>query len=540
MGNTHSAGWASVSGPYYLQLSWKLHSSNRRNEMDRSFKTLPFALCLLLVPAGLLAMQSGTATNDVIKSSMAVAYVVDDGDTKVDFMPTSLIPGAKGEAKIEARRDITLIEVKVERLAQPGQLGTQFLTYVLWAISPDGRTNNLGEILVNEDGNGELKVTTQLQTFSLIVTSEPYYAVRQPSELLVLENQARKDTKGKLFSVEKYRLVKRSQYEQLGNPLALTLDTKNVPLQMYEARNAVDIARSRGAEKYAPEIYSRADANLKVAENLLLRKADKNEIVSAARLTAQVSEDARTAAVEKQEQERIAGERAAAAEKAKAEAEAKAATDAAAAKRVAEQEAKRQAELAAANEAKLKAQAKAEADVLQAQANVLQVQANALQAKEAAARAETERVRKAAEASRTQLLEQLNRVLDTRDTPRGLVVNMADVTFDVGKSDLRPEAREKLARLSGILATHPELQLEVEGHTDNTGSAQLNQTLSDQRAQSVARYLVDQGVSGRTVKAQGLGDSHPVADNGTADGRQKNRRVEIIVSGEAIGRTVAP
>jgi len=501
--------------------------------MDRSFKTLPFALCLLLVPAGLLAMQSGTATNDVIKSSMAVAYVVDDGDTKVDFMPTSLIPGAKGEAKIEARRDITLIEVKVERLAQPGQLGTQFLTYVLWAISPDGRTNNLGEILVNEDGKGELKVTTQLQTFSLIVTSEPYYAVRQPSELLLLENQARKDTKGKLFSVEKYRLVKRSQYEQLGNPLALTLDTKNVPLQMYEARNAVDIARSRGAEKYAPEVYSRADANLKVAENLLLRKADKNEIISAARLAAQVSEDARTAAVEKQEQERIAGERTAAAAKAKAEAEAKAAVDAVAAKGVAEQEAKRQAELAAANEAKLKAQSKAETDVLQAQAN-------ALQAKEAAARAETERVRKAAEASRTQLLEQLNRVLDTRDTPRGLVVNMADVTFDVGKSDLRPEAREKLARLSGILATHPELQLEVEGHTDNTGSAQLNQTLSDQRAQSVARYLVDQGVSGRTVKAQGLGDSHPVADNGTADGRQKNRRVEIIVSGEAIGRTVAP
>jgi outer membrane protein OmpA-like peptidoglycan-associated protein len=365
------------------------------------------------------------------------------------------------------------------------------------------------------------------------VTSEPYYSVRQPSELVVLENEVRKDTKGKLFTVDQYHLTKRGQYEQIGNPLALSLDTKNVPLQMYEARNAVDIAKSKGADKYATEIYSRADASLKVAENLLQQKADKNEIISVARQTVQLSEDARALALDKQEQERIAGEQAAAAEKAaetaRAEAQAKAAADAAAARRVAEQAAQRQAELAAANEAKLKAQAKAEADAHLAEAN-------ALQAKEAAARAETERVRKAAEESRAKLLEQLNRVLDTKDSPRGLVVNMADVLFDTGKYELRPEAREKLARLSGILATHPTLQLDVEGHTDSTGGVQLNQTLSEQRAQSVAKYLVDQGVTGGSVKAVGLADSHPVADNATADGRQKNRRVEIIVSGQEIGK----
>jgi outer membrane protein OmpA-like peptidoglycan-associated protein len=487
-------------------------------------------LALLILPAAQLAAQSQSSVN---KSTMAVAYPVDDGDTKVNLKATTVMPGAKGEAKVEARKDITLIEAKVERLAQPGRLGTQFLTYVLWAISPDGRTSNLGEVLVNEDGNGELKVTTQLQTFSLIVTSEPYYSVRQPSELVVLENEVRKDTKGKLFTVDQYHLTKRGQYEQIGNPLALSLDTKNVPLQMYEARNAVDIAKSKGADKYATEIYSRADASLKVAENLLQQKADKNEIISVARQTVQLSEDARALALDKQEQERIAGEQAAAAEKAaetaRAEAQAKAAADAAAARRVAEQAAQRQAELAAANEAKLKAQAKAEADAHLAEAN-------ALQAKEAAARAETERVRKAAEESRAKLLEQLNRVLDTKDSPRGLVVNMADVLFDTGKYELRPEAREKLARLSGILATHPTLQLDVEGHTDSTGGVQLNQTLSEQRAQSVAKYLVDQGVTGGSVKAVGLADSHPVADNATADGRQKNRRVEIIVSGQEIGK----
>jgi outer membrane protein OmpA-like peptidoglycan-associated protein len=489
-------------------------------------KLLPLAfLCVL---AGDLEAQSGPSTPAdavVNKSSIAVAYPVDKGSTKVDLKGTALMPGAKGEAKVEAKQGITHIEAKVEHLEQPGRLGTQFLTYVLWAVSPDGRTNNLGEILLNEDGNGNLKVTSQLQTFSLIVTSEPYYSVRQPSELVVLENAPAKDTKGTLVAVDQYRLMKRGQYDKLENPLALSLDTKNVPLQLYEARNAVDIARSRGADKYAAEIYSRAQSNLMLAENLLQQKANRNEIISAARQTVQVAEDARAFAVDSQEQERIAGERAAAAGKAKAEAEAKAAEEAAAARRLAEEESRRQAELAAANEARLKAEAKAEAD--------------ALQAKEAAARAEAERERKAAEAQRAELLEQLNRVLDTRDTPRGLVVNMADVFFDTGKYDLRPEAREKLARLSGVLALHPDLQLEVEGHTDNTGSRDLNQTLSERRAGEVAQYLMELGVARGNVKASGLGDSQPVADNSSAEGRQKNRRVEIIVSGEGIGQTAA-
>jgi hypothetical protein len=276
---------------------------------------------------------------------------------------------------------------------------------VLWAVTPDGRTRNLGELLLNEDGNGELKVTTQVQTFALMVTSEPYYAVRQPSELVVLENQPKKDTKGKLFTIDKYTAMKRSQYEKIGNPLALSLDTKSVPLQMYEARNAVDIAKSREADKYAGEFFSRAEGSLKMAEDLLQKKSDKNEIISVARQAVQFSEDARAQAVDKQEQERIAAERAAAAEKARLEAEAKAAADAAAAKRLADQEAQRQAELAAANEAALRAKARADAEAAQAAATA---QANALAAREAAAKAETERVRAAAEKSRQQLLDQLN------------------------------------------------------------------------------------------------------------------------------------
>jgi outer membrane protein OmpA-like peptidoglycan-associated protein len=287
----------------------------------------------------------------------------------------------------------------------------------------------------------------------------------------------------------------------------------NIPLEVYEARNAVDIAKSRGADKYAPEIYSKAEASLQMVENSLAAKADKNATISTARQTAQFSEDARALAVQRQEEERIAKERDDAAAQAKADAEAKAAVEAAAAKSQADAEARRQAELSAAKE-------------------------EVLRVKEEAAKADAERTRKAAEALRAQLLEQFNRVLETRDTPRGLVVNMGDVLFDTGKFDLRSEAREKLAKLSGIVMAHPGLKLAIEGYTDSTGSDELNEKLSQNRAQAVRDYLTEQGLAQDSVTAQGFGKSEPVADNDTAAGRQKNRRVEIVVSGEVIGEKI--
>jgi len=470
---------------------------------------------------------------------MAVGYQVDSGKTTIDLNATSLAPQASGQAKVEAKKSITSIEADIKGLPQPGKMGTEFLTYVLWAVTPEGRSSNLGELLINKEGNGKLDVTTQLQTFSLIVTAEPYFTVRQPSELVVLENEPRKNTKGKIFPVKDYKLMKRAQYQKMGNPLALTLDTKTVPLEMYEARNAVEIAKSRHADKYAQEIFSKAEGGLKMAENQLASKADRKQIIATARQTVQFAEDARALAVQRQEEERIAAEKKAAADKARAEAEAKAATEAAEAKRKADQEARRQAELSAAREAQMKAEAeaaalraKAEKDKLAAQAAA---EAAALKAKEDAAKAEAARARKAAEDLRASLLAQFNRILETRDTPRGLVVNMADVLFDTGKYNLRAEAREKLARFAGVVLAHPSLNLAVEGHTDATGSDEFNQKLSEQRAESVRAYLVEQGLPQANITAQGFGKTMPVADNGTAAGRQQNRRVEIIVSGEVIG-----
>lgn len=472
------------------------------------------------------------AADVVSKSVKAVGYEVGGGGTKVIFVGTSAASQPSGEAKVEAKTGGTSIELKVNSMPQPTSLGAEFLTYVLWTVTPDGTTTNVAEIPIDKQGNGKLSAKAQSQTFAMIVTAEPYFAVQLPSELVVLENDTKKNTKGKIYPDNDYKLMKRSQYSKLGNPLALTPDLKKAPLDIYEARNAVDIAKSQKAQQYAPEIFSKAESSLQLAENSLASKAEKSQIITNARQTIQFAEDARALSAERQEAERIQNEKDAAA--AAAAAKAKVEADAAAAA-----EAKRQGELTAAREAQMRAEAatqsaqqKAAADAAAAKAAAEQA---ALQAKEQAARDEAARAQAATAALRAQLLQQLNEVLQTTDTPRGLVVNMADVLFQTGKYALSQEAQLKLAKLSGIIQAHPGLNLAIEGHTDTTGTSDFNMKLSQQRADTVREFLISQGMSPDTITAKGMGQENPVADNSTAAGRKLNRRVEIIVSGEVIG-----
>jgi outer membrane protein OmpA-like peptidoglycan-associated protein len=490
----------------------------------RNISKSVLALVVTLSWAGCVLAQGKPQVPDsgvVKKSIKAVGYNIGGGSTKVVLIGASAAPNASGEAKVEAKKGGTSIEVKVTGMPQPTTLGAEFLTYVLWAVTPDGATTNLGEIPIDKNGEGKLNTSSQSQTFAMGVTAEPYSVVALPSEIVVLINDTTKKTKGKIYPENSYKLMKRSEYEKLGNPLALTLDLKNVPLDMYEARNAVDIAKSKGAEKYAPEIFSKAASSLQAAENSLTSKADKSKIVTNARQTMQFAEDARALTSERQEAERIRKEKEAAAaeagEKAKSEAEAQAAA-----------EAKRQAELTAAKEAQMKAEAakdQAEAEAKQA----------AEKTKTEAASAEAARAQAATAALRAQLLKQLNEVLQTTDTPRGLVVNMADVLFETGKYALSQDAQLKLAKLSGMIQAHPGLNLAIEGHTDTTGTPDFNMKLSQQRADAVREFLAKQGMSPDTITAKGMGQDSPVADNSTPAGRKLNRRVEIIVSGEVIG-----
>ena len=491
---------------------------------------LKIVLCFVCIPLlscmAIAQTEPTTPESDVVRKSIkAVGYEVGGGSTKVVFVGTSEAPNASGEAKVDAKKTGTNIELKVTGMPQPTTFGAEFLTYVLWIVTPDGATTNLGEIPIDKNGEGKLKALAKSQTFAMGVTAEPYYAVPIPGEVVVLVNDTTKKTEGKIYPENSYKLMKRSQYAKLGNPLALTPDLKNVPLDMYEARNAVDIAKSRGAAKYAPDIFAKAQSSLQMAENSLSSGADKNQVITNARSTIQFAEDARALTAQRVEAERIQQEKDAAAAEAAAKAKAEADARAAA-------EAKRQAELTAAREAQQKAEADAAAAKAAAKAAAEQA---ALKAKEQAAKDEAARAQAATEALRAQLLKQLNDVLQTTDTPRGLVVNMADVLFETGKYNLSTDAQLKLAKLSGIIQAHPGLNLSIEGYTDTTGSADFNMKLSQQRADTVRDFLISQGLLPDTISSKGFGEANPIADNSTAAGRKQNRRVEIVVSGEIIG-----
>jgi outer membrane protein OmpA-like peptidoglycan-associated protein len=509
------------------------------------------------------------------RTAKAVSYQHRSGSTKIDFHGTDLLPTARGVAGVASKQGRIEIDADFEGLQSPGKNGAEYLTYVLWAITPEGRTANLGEILLNGT-KSKVNVTTDLQVFALVVTAEPYYAVTRPSDLIVMENVVRPDTMGKTEEVDaKYELLKRGQYQRLSNPLALKAD-RRLPLELYEARNAVQIARAVGAEHYAAETFQKAEKSLSEAEAYQTRNAGRKPVAMTAREAVQMAEDARTIAVKRQEDDVLTAERQGAQDRetraengrAAAQSETDRVTKAAEAARLkAQADSERLTREKDAQNAAATAEAgrvKRENDSRMAAAGV---EADRLklenESRMAAAGAEAERLKRDNDAQtaarqseldnaakqttrllaeraelRVQLLAQFAAILQTRDTARGLIVNMSDVLFDTGKFTLRPLAREKLAKVAGIVSGHPGLRLDVEGYTDSVGGDDYNQQLSEQRGQSVREYLTNQGMAGSSVSSKGFGKNQPVASNDTADGRQQNRRVELVISGEVIGTVI--
>ncbi len=491
----------------------------------------------------------------VSRSVQAVNYKHRGGATKVDFAGTDLMPQANGQAKVESKKGYIEIEVEFGNLQKPTTFGNEYLTYILWAISPEGRAVNLGEILVGDNHRSKVDVTTDLQAFALVVTAEPYYAVRQPSNVVVLENIVREDTKGTIEAMHtKYELLERGGYIPTGYKFDPVVLNSKLPLEFFEARNALRIAQSEGAETYANDTYRHAARLMdQVDADATSKHTDRKAMIGVAREVVQTAEDARAITVKKIDEERLANERQAA-----ADAQTQAQTQADDATRQKEQaqsdqaraeRARSQAESDAArarNDAAdaQSAAAKARADMADSQAasaNALSAaQADAdqsrLRAQQAQASAQQADLDKAA--MRTRLSDQLNKILQTRDSARGLIVSMSDVLFDTGKYSLKSGAREKLAKVAGILLAYPGLNIEVGGYTDNVGGDQMNQALSENRAGSVRDYLVQQGVAMNSVSARGFGNTLPVASNDNSAGRQQNRRVELLVSGDAIGNPV--
>lgn len=489
--------------------------------------------------------------NVVNRTTPAVTYKHRSGATKINFQGTDLMPSAAGEAKVESKRGALEIEVEFSGLDRPTSFGTEYLTYVLWAISPEGRPVNIGEVLVGENRRSKLDVTTDLQSFALIVTAEPYYAVRRPSNVVVLENSVRRDTEGATEIVDaKYELIDRGGYIPTGYKFDPVVMNAKLPLEFFEARNALRIAQSAGAETYAASSHQKAVNQMNEADAAATTKHEnKKSLIALSREVVQTSEDAREIAVKHIDEERAEAERNAGAnreadanDRANAESQRRRNADAVAGNAVRERnEADRQNQ-----NAQVAAQKAEDAQVHAEQAR------NDAQQQQRIAEADSDRNRAAADSSdaqlqqavhdreelRARLLQQFNLILETRDTARGLVVNMSDVLFDSGKYTLRPLAREKLAKISGIVLAYPSLMLAVEGNTDSVGTEAYNQELSEQRAEGVRSYLTQEGVPEASTTATGFGKTRPIASNDTAEGRQQNRRVELIVSGEVIGTQI--
>jgi outer membrane protein OmpA-like peptidoglycan-associated protein len=536
----------------------------------------------------------------VSRTAQAVNYRHRSGGTKIDFQGTDLMRNARGEATVNSKRGRLEVEVEFSDLERPTAFGNEYLTYVLWAISPEGRSMNLGEVLVGDNRRSKLDVTTDLQAFAMIVTAEPYYAVRRPSNVVVMENVIRQDTRGTSEAVDaKYELIDRGGYIPTGYNFDPVVLNAKLPLEFFEARNAVRIAQSAGAERYAGPSYENAMRQMKEADALATnRHGDKKTLISVSRQTVQTAEDAREIAMKRIDSDRAEHERNASAgreananaltadavrdrdeaDRRKREAEANTAgavrdrDDSDRKKHEAEETARRaqgaqanaeadsdrnRAAAASSEQQALNAknaQASAEADSDRNRAAAASSDRQTLDARnaQASAEADSDRNRAAAASSdlraqdavrdreelRAKLLQQFNLILETRDTARGLVVNMSDVLFDSGQYTLRPLAREKLAKISGIVLAYPTLMLAVEGNTDSVGTVEFNQTLSERRAESVRTYLTRQGVPEGSTTAAGFGKSRPIASNDTSDGRQQNRRVELIVSGEVIGTKI--
>jgi len=531
--------------------------------------------------------------NVVSRTTRAVSYRHRSGSTKINFQGTDLMPAAAGEAKVESKRGALEVEVEFSGLDRPTTFGGEYLTYVLWAISPEGRPVNIGEVLVGENRRSKLDVTTDLQAFALIVTAEPYYAVRRPSNVVVLENVMRSDTMGGAEEVDaKYELIDRGGYIPSGYRFDPVVLNAKLPLEFFEARNALRIAQSAGAERYATTSYQNAVRQMDEADALASgRHESKKSLVAISRETVQTAEDAREIAVKHIDEERLESERRAgsnreiaAKDREMAESDRRARAEATTADAVRRRnEADRQtvdAQAAALRASGAQADAEKDRDSAQQKQRTAEADsdrdrnaaasADAQLQQSAAARtdaerdrddakrkqrdaeADSDRNRNAAASSdaqlqtavhdreelRARLLQQFNLILETRDTARGLVVNMSDVLFDSGKYTLRPLAREKLAKISGIVLAYPTLKLAIEGNTDSVGTELFNQELSERRAEGVRTYLTQQGVPANSTTSSGFGKTRPIASNDTSEGRQQNRRVELIVSGEVIGTKI--
>jgi outer membrane protein OmpA-like peptidoglycan-associated protein len=442
----------------------------------------------------------------------AVNYQYRGGPTQIDFAGTVLLPQAKGKATVESKSGRAEIDARFSNLIAPSRYGGEYLTYVLWAITPEGRAQNLGEVMSNASDHGHVVVTTDQQAFGMIVTAEPYAAVRQPSDVVVMENIVRPDTIGRIEPIQaKYALLPRGHYtltnserQQPEGP-KVSMSRYESLLQIYQAQNAIQIARSQGADRYAADTLARADNLLAEARQLDQRNAGRSAVVTVAREAAQTAEDARTIALRHVQDAQLAETQAALAQ---------------------EKERREAAERAARNAEAQASEDRAKLDLERAEKERPASTPAPTAAPEPEASPTLPSPTRWAEKkeARVQLTQRMKAYFETTDTPRGLMVTLPD--HDFRGTSLDPAVAARIVNLANVIAGQSGLRIEVDGHGEQW---------SGERAEAVRYAFLRGGMPAAGVATQDCGTTRPLVSNATASGREQNRRVEIVISGEPIG-----
>ncbi|HOB52023.1 MAG TPA: OmpA family protein [Acidobacteriota bacterium] len=462
---------------------------------------------------GLLMLGLFTASFYAADVQLTTTVYPEKREVKVPFQATDRAPVAEVKAKVKGAAGQITVEMEYKNLVPAILFGGDITTYVVWAITPAGEVENLGQVATS-DKNGSSRFATAKKDFALVITAEPLAPVSNPSDILIFYSgaPAPKDAKSRTFAFA--GLVDKSELFTCKNKSIRGMSYSNTtPVTLLQAQKAVELAERFKTDLVLPEAVKSAKSALAQATNLLTEKGAGNK----------AGQDSARRAVEfasqaLKEHFRIVEEKAAAALEAKRQAEKAAltqqATDADTARRKTEvslqqsETARKQAE---------EAQRRAEASIAESKREL--------------AKLDQERARLKAErdALANRLSGALAMVSATTETARGYVVSLSDITFDTGKATLKTDAKYSLAKLAGILTLLQEMTLSVEGHTDSTGSAETNQKLSAARANSVMTFLKEMGVAETRMTAKGFGPDQPVAPNDTAEGRARNRRVEIIL-----------
>ena len=516
-------------------------------------------ILMLVLLTGAITTVPAQVEKPITGTQSALAIKYPEGPAlSVKFKGTERLPKSSGEAKIQRKKGTTEIEIEVDEMKPAAYFGGDYATYVLWVVSPEGHTDNVGEFIL-QGNRSKLNVTTPLETFGLFVTAEPHFLVDVPSRFVVLENtRPTNNLTGQMLDAAniKYRgfdgIYRASLDTLVGEPEAKGETRSDVR----QAKTSLILAERADAPKYAPEEYAKAYEAWKKTAEAAEARVDKRILMSYGHETVRLAVEAEKRAKERAFQAALDNERKAKNEQIvalklsieKAESEADRAALLAKQKELelamemaARNVAQKQAEDAArrAEEAEAKARM-AEQQAGQLASEKMKAQSEAEQAKTSAeqAKAAVEQAQKERDAARARMREALSLVVETRETARGLIVNLPDILFDFNKDQLKPEAREKLAKVCGILSVAGGYNLSIEGHTDSKGTDEYNQKLSERRAQNVSSYLSTCGLPQAHLTSRGFGKMQPIAPNETAEGRQQNRRVEIVISEAATVSTL--